>query len=74
MSISINRTKISEPFETLLELLSVVIFHAEIKADISDRLVSFYKVMLLKIWCMVDLMTAYYLFYKLKMDALIFSE
>ena len=38
---------ISEPFELLLALLSVVIFNADLKDDISDKLVSFDEVILL---------------------------
>ena len=38
-----------EPFEKLIELLSVVIFDAELKPDISDKLVSFDEVILLKL-------------------------
>ena len=38
---------ISEPFELLLALLSVVIFYADLKDDISDKLVSFDEVILL---------------------------
>ena len=66
-------TKISEPFETLLELLLVVVFDADLKADISYTLVSFDEVVLLELRCMVDLMTADDVFYKLEMYDLIFS-
>ena len=66
--------KISDPFETFIELLSVVIFDAELKAYISYLLVSFYEAILLELRCMVDLMAADDLFCKLETDALIFSE
>ena len=49
-------------------------FDAELKDDISDILVSFDEVILFKLRCMVDLMTAYDLSYKLEMEAFIFSE
>ena len=39
--------KTSEPFEKLLELLSDVIFDAEVKPDITDELVSFDGVIIL---------------------------
>ena len=66
--------KTSEPFEKLLELLSDVIFDAEVKPDITDELVSFDEVILLELRWMVDLMVADDLFCRLVMDALIFSE
>ena len=66
--------KTSEPFEKLLELLSVVIFDAEVKPEISDELVSLDEVILLELRRMVDLMAANDLFCRLVMDALIFSE
>ena len=66
--------KISEQFEKLLELLSDVIFDTEVKPEIIDELVSFDEVILLKLRWMVVLMTTYELFYRLVMDALIFSE
>ena len=66
--------KTSEPFEKLLELLSVVIFDAEVKPEISDELVSFDEVILLELRWMVDSMAADELFCRLVMDALIFSE
>ena len=66
--------KTSEPFEKLLELLSDVILDAEVKPDITDKLVSFDEVILLEIQWMVDLMVADDLFCRLVMDALIFSE
>ena len=50
--------KISEPFETFLDLLSVVIFDAEPKVDISDMLVSLDEVIILEMWCMVYSMAA----------------
>ena len=46
--------KISETFEILLELLLVVIFDAELKAKISDMLVSFDEVILLGLQFIVD--------------------
>ena len=55
----------SEPFELLIALLSVLIFDADLKDEISDMLVSFDKVILLGMCCMVDLMTADDLFCKL---------
>ena len=67
-------TKISEPFELLLELLSVVIFDSDLKYDISDMLVSFDEVILLELWYMVDLITEDDLVCKLKMEALIFQN
>ena len=66
--------KISEPFETFLELFSVVLFYAELKVDISDMLVSFGEVIILELWCMVDSMESDELFCKLEMNDLIFSE
>ena len=66
--------KISEPFEKLLELLSYGIFDAEEKPEITDELVSFDEVILLKVQWIVDLMAVDYLFCRLVMDALIFSE
>ena len=66
--------KIVEPFEKVLELLSVVIFDAELKAEISELLVSFDELILLELQYMVDLMTADNLFCKIEMDTFIFSE
>ena len=66
--------KTSEPFELLLELLSVVVFDSELKDDISYMLVSFDEVILLELWCMVDFMTECDLFCKLEIEALIFLE
>ena len=66
--------KISEPFETFLELLSVVIFDAELRPDISDILVSFKEVILLELRYIVDSMEEDDLFCKLEIDASIFSE
>ena len=66
--------KTSEPFGKLLELISVVIFDAELKPEISDELVSFYEVILLELLWMMDLMATDELFCRLVMDALIFSE
>ena len=65
--------KTSEPLGKLLELLSVVIFDAEVKHEISDELVSFGEVVLLELRWMVDLMAADDLFCKLVMDDFIFS-
>ena len=50
--------KISEPFEIFLELLSVVIFDAELKVDISDTFVSFCEGIILALRCMVYSMAA----------------
>ena len=50
--------KTSEPFEKILDLISVVIFYAEVKPEIPDELVSLDEVILLGIQCMVDLMAA----------------
>ena len=66
--------KTSEPFEKLLEILSVVIFDVELKPEISDELVSFDEVILLELGWMVDSMAAYDLLCRLVMDALIFYE
>ena len=66
--------KTGEPFEKPLELLSVVIFDAEMKPDISDKLVAFDEVILLELRCMVYLMAADDLFCKFEMDAFMFSE
>ena len=55
-------------------LLSIVIFDVDMKGYISDTLVSFDEVILLELRCMVDLITADDLFYKLEIDALVFSE
>ena len=73
MGISIN-TKISEPFETFLELLSDDIFDAGEKPEITEKLVSFDEVMTLELQWMVDLIAEDDLFCRLLMDALIFSE
>ena len=64
--------KIIEPFEKLLGLISVIISDTKLKPDISDELVSFDEVIILELRCLVDLMTAAYLFCKLKIDAFIF--
>ena len=66
--------KTSEPFEKLLELLSFVIFDAEPKPDISDKLVSFDDVIILELWCMVDSMAADELFCKFEIDASYFMN
>ena len=66
--------KISAPFETLLEVLSNDKFDAEEKPEITDELLSFDEVILLELQWMVDSMAADYLFCRLVMDALIFSE
>ena len=66
--------KTSETFEKLLELISVVIFDAEVKPEISNELVSFDEVILLEIRWMVDSMAVEDLLCRLVMDALIFSE
>ena len=66
--------KTSEPFEKLLELISDVIFDAEVNPDITDELVSFDEVIILEIRWMVDLMAADELFCRLVMGASIFSE
>ena len=41
--------KMSEPFELLLALFSVVIFHALLKDDISDMFMSFDEVIILEL-------------------------
>ena len=64
--------KTNEPFEKFLELLSVVIFDAEVKHEISDELVSFDEVILLELLRMVGLMAEEDLLCRLVMDALIF--
>ena len=66
--------KTSEPFEKLLDLISVVRFDAEVKPEISDELVSFDEVILLELLWMVDLMTEDDLFCRLVMYALFFSK
>ena len=66
--------KISEPFETFIELISVFIFDAEMKVDISDILVSFDEVVRLELQCMVDSMAEDDLLCKSEMDDFIFSE
>ena len=43
------------------------------KDYISYTLVSFDEVIVLKLWCIVYVMTAYYLFCKLEMEVLVFS-
>ena len=58
-------SKTGEPSEKLLELLTVVIFDAELKPGISDELVSFDEVIILELWCMVDSMAAEDLFCKI---------
>ena len=67
-------TKISEPFQKNLEVLSDDKFDAEEKPEITDELVSFDEVILLELRWMVDSMAADDLFCRLGMDALIFSE
>ena len=64
--------KTSEPFEKLLELLSVVIFDADVKPDISDELVSFDEVILLELRRMMDSMAEDDLLCKIEMYAFIF--
>ena len=64
--------KTNEPFENFLELLSVVIFDAEVKHEISYELVSFDEVILLELLRMVGLMAEEDLLCRLVMDALIF--
>ena len=49
----------------LLALLSVVIFHEDLKNDISDKLVSFDEVILLELRLVVYFITAHDLFCKL---------
>ena len=66
--------KTSEQFKKLLELLSVFIFYAELKPDISNELMLFDKVILWELQCMVDLMSAYDLLSKVEIDAFIFSK
>ena len=66
--------KTSEPFGKLLDLLSDVIFDAEVKPKIPYELVEFNEVILLELRWMVDLMEWDDLFCRLVMDALIFSE
>ena len=48
--------KTSEPVENFLELVSVVLFDAEVKTEISDELVAFDEVIPLELLWMVDLM------------------
>ena len=67
-------TKTCERFETFLELLSVVIFYAELKVEISDILLSFHEVVLLELRFMMSSTAADDSFCKLEIDALIFSE
>ena len=57
--------KTSEPFEKLLEILSVVIFDAELMPEISYELLSFDEVIILELRWMVNFMAAYDLFCKL---------
>ena len=57
-----------------LEVLSDDKFDAEEKPEIADELKSFDEVILLELQSMVDSMAEYDLFYRLVMDALIFSE
>ena len=59
-------------FEKLLELLLDVIFDAEVKPDISDKLLSFDEVTLLELGWIVDFMAADDLFFRLVMDDLMF--
>ena len=66
--------KKGEPFEKLLELLSDVIFDAEVKPEISYELVSFDEVILLELRWMVDSMAADDLLCRILMYTLIFSE
>ena len=66
--------KTSEPFENFHELLSVVMFDAEVKPEISHEIVSFHEVIILLIRLIVDSMAADDLLCRLVMDALIFSE
>ena len=65
--------KTSEPFENLLGLLSDDIFDAEEKPEITNELMSFDVVIFLELRWMLDSMAADDLFFRLVMDALIFS-
>ena len=58
--------KISETFKLLLALISVGIFDAVLKNDISDMFVPFNEVILLELYCMVDSTNTEELFCKLK--------
>ena len=66
--------KISEPFDTFLELLPVVIFYANLTDDISDTSMWFDEVIVLELRCMLDSMAEDDLLCKFEMDALTFSE
>ena len=66
--------KIREPFDTFIELISVFIFDAEIKVEISDILVLFNEVILLGLRYMVDLMPEDDLFCKLEVYYFNFFE
>ena len=54
--------------------LSVVIFDAELKPEISDKVLSFDEVIILELQWMVDSMAADDLFCKIEMDAFIVYE
>ena len=69
-----SNPKIGVPFETLLVVLSNDRFDAAEKPEITDELVSFDEVILLELRWMVYSMAADDLFYRLVMNALIFSE
>ena len=73
ISENFHQYKKSEQFEKLLELLSVVIFDAEMKPEISNMFVSFDDVIILELQCMVDSVEEDDLFCKLEMYAFIFS-
>ena len=61
--------KTSELFEKRLELLSDIIFDAEVKPEISDELVSFNEVIILELRWIVDLMASDDLLCRIVMDA-----
>ena len=66
--------KTSDPFVKLLELLPYDISDAEVKPEISDKLVPFNEVILLELQWMLDLMAVDELFCRLVMGAWKFSE
>ena len=56
--------RISEPFELLIVLLSVVKFNAVLKDDMPDMFILFDEAILLELWYIVDSMTSDELFFK----------
>ena len=59
--------RISETFELLIVLLSVVKFNAVLKDDMPNTFIPFDEAILLELWYIVDSMTSDELFFKTEM-------